>query len=302
MSYTGILRVLLVTVFSKLLTSTTGIGGGHEQTLISRSRQRNQTKFPEYPVPNFFDPQKPILGGPSQKGAPSPLGAPSNPMSPAREVRHKDDAKDETAKAEQPNKKMMADAGLAPSSTHVILELRIPTSLGSIQDSHMGPLSSFLDAVQNKLCTAGKLSQNRLQLLGIRGEYIRVPVNQSNAQALAKSMGNVHRDLRLHSLSNFEAMADQHVIVELEILPGNSRTSEPTAESIFALWKSQLASSGSSLLQGPLGAVLQGSSMQRPPVSMSSRALFNNAFKSSAVPYHSLSWAFSLFCVFWWVA
>jgi len=300
MSYKGFIQVLLVI---ELLISTTGIGGGHEQTLISRNRQKNQTKFPEYPVPNFFDPQKPILGGPSQKGI---LGAPSNPMSSAKEVRHawmdQDGAKDDTAKAELPGKKMMADAGLAPSSTHVILELRIPTSLGSIQESHMGPLSSFLDSVQNELCKSGKLSHDRLQLLGIRGEYVRVPMNESNAQDLAKSFGNVHGDLRLHSMSNMEAMADQHVIVELEILPGNTRTLQPTAESIFTSWKSQLASSGSQLLQGPLGAVLKGSSMRRPPVSMSSRALFNNAFKSSAVPYDSLSWAFSLFCVFWWVA
>lgn len=184
-----------------------------------------------------------------------------------------------------------------PPPSQMIVELRIPTTLQEIQEGHVGPLSSFLDTVHRELCKAGKLSDRRLQLLGIRGEYTRVPANQSKALSLTRNEGKEASNSTFWNHNDVMEMADQYVIVELEVLPGKEH-SEPSAESIEAEWESQMKTVGSPLLHGPLGALLKGASIQRPPVSMSSRLLLKNAFKSSAVKavsFHSTSWALSIF-------
>lgn len=272
---------LLLTVISNLLLPTASVRGGSDQSLISRARR---AKFPDFPPSDVM--KKMSFG--------SQIRDEVNPT-PANEMGRQGHVKATLGKKKLPNKKVEADSGL------VTLELRIPTSLEKIQDSKNGPLSVFLDTVQSEFCKAVKLSHDRLQLLGIRGEYIRIPRNESGTSVLLKNTGS-SRGKSSHSNHNqFETMADQHVIVELEILPGNPGTSHATPESIFALWKAQITSSGSSLLQGPLGPVLQGAMIQRPPPIPGATMDLNhlqNAFKSSAGPRKLFSLTFMLvFCL-----
>lgn len=279
-----------MTVFSKLLIPTRGIQGGPEQSLIGRGRQTKIPNFPFHTFPGFHPQHMPVKK--------VTLASSSVQVSPPNNLKVLEGSKATMSKVEQPSDKVMAGSPVPSSS--VITELFIPTSLQRIQDSRSGPLSVFLDAVQRELCKVGKLSNDRLQLLGIRGEYTRVPVNQSGVSVLTKDGRNGSMISQSVHHNELETMTDQHVIVELEILPG-SRNEESPAEDVFALWKAQLLHSGSSLLRGPLGTVLSGATMQREAhLGMNSRIVFNNAFKSSAVLHGSLSWTFALFCAFRW--
>lgn len=292
---------LVVIAISYLLMPGAGVRSGAEQSLISRGRQAKSLDVP---------------AGTRIPGMKNMTFPPSNPTPGSRtanEMRMQGDARAMMDKMELPNEKV--EGQLSPSPSSIILELRIPTSLQIIQASNNGPLSAFLDKVQNELCKVGKLSAQRLQLLGIRGEYTRVPVNASGTSVLEEAFptaGMVMADhgsmpLGYGTLSShyhhtqFETMTDQHVIVELEILSGAGNL-DATPESIFALWKAELLTSGSSLLRGPLGQVLRGASIERPPVSMSTKHEFKNAFKkekSSSVACTSWSIHFALACFAW---
>jgi len=288
------MRVLLVTLFSKLLIPTYGLGGGPDQSLIGRGRHTKVTGRGVHAIHPWNNPVKKM-----SLAASSAAKQPLPPLLPAKQLKMQDDSK-----ATMGNLKQSSDtveSGHSLSSSNVVLELRIPTSLQRIQDSRSGPLSVFLDAVQRELCNIGNLSNDRLQLLGIRGEYTRVPPNQSSASILSESSQNrsmIPQSLHHNQVEN--TMTDQRVIIELEILPG-SRT-EATAEEIFTFWKKQLATPGSSLLQGPLRTVLGSATMQKEAqLNMNPRLVFNNAYQSSAV-LRSVSWSLTLFCVFWGVA
>merc|ERR1719421_1176610 len=145
---------------------------------------------------------------------------------------------------------------LAELSGAVLAELHIPTSLQEIQDSPHGPLSMFLGKVQQELCKSVDVSEKRLNLLGIRGEYTRAPsvLNMSKVpeiSALDRAAGSV----MVHSgkgtrtatvgavaVKPHEPVAAMHlnqeVIVELEVLPGEEK--DLTAESVFSTWQKQL--------------------------------------------------------------
>lgn len=306
---------LVLVVLSSLPIPTAGVRSGTEQSLISRGRQIKSLDLPASSVmKNMTLPPSNSIPGTRA----------------ANEIRMQGDAKAMMGKMELPNGQVESqfNANGFPSRSSIILELRIPTSLQTIQASRHGPLSAFLDKVQNELCKVGKLSNDRLQLLGIRGEYTRVPVNESGTSVLQKSDTETkfppqiltdqkvfpttimtdHESMPLGygSLSSqyhhnqFETMADQHVIVELEILPGG-HTLDATPGSIFKLWKTQIMNPGGSLLRGPLGQVLKGASIERPPVSMSTKPVFVNAFKKSdkslAVPPYTPHLA--LACFIW---
>jgi len=287
------MRVLAVTVFSGLLIFTTSIRES-ELSLIGRGRR---AKFPDFPPPSFQDTEaKMTLGSsadPVSKTLAStpviyPADAAMNRQQDIQAVKQKVEAADEEFEA------------LAPPQ--IDFELRIPTSLQKIQGGRLGPLSVFLDTVESELCKAGKLSNNRLQLLGIRGEYTRVPLNKSSSISLT---GNNGTNSSLWDEHPIMTMADQHVIIDLEVLPGSSGF-EPTPEDISSLWKAQLTTAGSPLLRGPLGMLFKGASIQKPPdttdrnaVNMvSSSAHFTNGFKSSAIQFQSLSWTLVLLSFF----
>lgn len=258
------MKLFLLTASHHLLKSATGVRGGHEQSLISRAR------FPDFP-PSAM---KNMI-----------VGQPFAPMLPSIEPR-------------QPKQALPR----ATSHSSIFLELRIPTSLQKIQASKTGPLSSFLDTLQDEFCKASELSNNRLQLMGIRGEYTRVPLNESHKNTqhsyLKQSRENLKQSMGWQSQIETMSMADQHVIVEIEILPGDPRT----PGDILTTWKTQLATPGSFLLQGPLGLVLKGASIQAPPVSMSANTQFEKFSKSAASSHQVLALTFALICVVWHVA
>lgn len=305
---------LVLVVLSSLPIPTAGVRSGTEQSLISRGRQAKSHDLPASSV------MKDMTLPPSN----SIPGTFIHSTRAANEIRMQGDAKAMMGKMELPDGQVESRLGF-PSRSSIILELRIPTSLQTIQASKHGPLSAFLDKVQNEFCKVGKLSNDRLQLLGIRGEYTRVPVNESGTSVLQNAFPPTimterflnafpttimtdHESMPLgygslnsqYHHNQFETMADQHVIVELEILPGG-HTLDATPESIFKSWKTQIMNPGGSLLRGPLGQVLKGASIERPPVSMSTKPVFVNAFKKSdeslAVPPYTPHLA--LACFIW---
>lgn len=316
------MRVLEITVFSGLLIFTTSVRGP-EQSLIGRSRHTNElltqpgkrttgsssfVQFPDFPPSSFKDDVKKVTLGSSSNPVSmaldsTPVIYPVVPAQQASDVLSRQEAanvlnrqqEQQELQALKGNQEIANEMfeGLGPSQ--IDLELRIPTSLQKIQDGRIGPLSAFLDTVQSELCKVGKLSNSRLQLLGIRGEYTRVPLNQSGAVSLTGNDGMNSSSWGEHHIMT---MADQYVIIDLEVLPGSSglESTEPTTEEIFSSWKTQLSTAGSPLLKGPLGMIFNGAKIQKPSVNMglSSSTHFTNAFKSSAVQLQSLSWALVL--------
>lgn len=285
------MRFVVIPLIGKLLLHTAGVWGTPEQFLNGRGRPEESLigkarykKFPELSS-SYFQPHA------LQK---VPLGSPS-----ASEMSREEDSQVSNAangKLKVTTNKVESE--LPVVSPPMLVELRMPVSLQQIQNDHVGPLSAFLDTVQSELCKAGKLSNSRLQLVGIRGEYTRVPANQSVALSLTKNTTGLKTEI--WGKDEYANMADQHVIVELEVMPGKEY-SEPTIDSIEAAWKTQLTTIGSPLLHGPLGMLLKGASIQRPPPSTSSRLLLKNAFKSSVVTFHSRSWALTLFPSLLWI-
>lgn len=282
------LKFILISNLLMRLTPISCIRSGNAPSLISRGRQVNSSRIP------------PDIPGMTAKMT-FDSGQPD--ATPANKMRMQGDAKSILGKMELPNEKL--EAQFSPSRADMMVELRIPTTLQDIQQSKRGPLSAFLDVVQTELAKAGMLSIDRLQLLGIRGEYTRVPLNKSDTSVLEKNNGIGGGDRGVGSFSydlyrNGETMANQYVIVELGIVPGSKGSSlEPAPEGILKSWKNQLVTPGSTLLGGPLGEILHGASIQSPPVSMSTRVELKNAFKSSVTPHNSVSWTIALILYSW---
>jgi hypothetical protein len=280
------MHLLVISIIGKLLLHTAGVWGKPEQSLIGRGRPEDSLigkgrhkKFPDLSS-SYFQPRalhKVTLGS-------------SAPVASA------------TAMSREDHTQVTTDGVEAQLHTagKMLIELRIPASLQQIQDGDVGPLSAFLDTVQSELCKAGQLKSSRLQLVGIRGEYTQVPVNQSDSLSLTKQNGTKNLKSSFWDHHELATMADQHVIVELEVSPGKEH-SERTVDSIEAEWKTQLTSIGSPLLHGPLGMLLKDASMKQSPLSMSSRLALENAFKSSVVTFHSHPLALVLFPAFLWI-
>lgn len=126
--------------------------------------------------------------------------------------------------------------------TSLRLELRLHVSVGALKGTQ-GSLPVFLDRLQKALVKAASIPDDRLDVLGIRGEYSDEGVLLEEVKA---------------SLSDSPVLAERadggKSTVDLEVLPG-ADPKQPSPRDVFSLWKEQLKDKDSPLMKGPLKGI-----------------------------------------------
>jgi len=166
------------------------------------------------------------------------------------------------------------------------LELRLRLALNEIHAGPQGPLHRFLQSLRSELCAAAALPPERLSLLSVRGEYIRldllalrdagaveaalVAAEVKEGGVGASKLGKQLQDPALAHMHQ-DNMEDTHsdattsrggggspklTIVDLEVLPG-SHAADPTPDEVLSLWKDQLHERDSRLTTGSLSQLMK---------------------------------------------
>mmetsp|Transcript_115996 Transcript_115996/g.323060 ORF Transcript_115996/g.323060 Transcript_115996/m.323060 type:complete len:364 (+) Transcript_115996:160-1251(+) len=164
---------------------------------------------------------------------------------------------------------------LATSGWKMLVELHVPVRLRKLHTGPQGPIKKFLATLKQELASAGFMSPARLVILDVRGENknfsfraldlmelelldmdpLRLP--QESAEGLMQEEAVPLRN----------AKDKKETIVDVEVLPTEDAGALPPGQ-LLSLWRSKLADAESTLRQGPLGAYLQGATLDRvgPPL------------------------------------
>jgi hypothetical protein len=137
------------------------------------------------------------------------------------------------------------------------LELVLTMSLKQLQATDEGPLSELLKKLREEIVNAVNISPGRLNVLGVRGEYL----GEKSSSLLESVEASLLRD---DSLAGLEKDAAGQSIVDLEVLPGED-SSEESSSRVATKLEDQLASSGSKLMKGSLKDILQGAELRVSP-------------------------------------
>lgn len=132
--------------------------------------------------------------------------------------------------------------------TSVRLELRLYVGVSDLKGTE-GSLPVFLDRLEKVLVKAAGIPKDRLDVLGIRGEYTDEGVFLEEVKS---------------SLSDSPKLAKRTDLgrstIDLEVLPG-ADSSQPSPRAVYALWKDQLKRKDGPLMGGPLKGIFKGAKL-----------------------------------------
>lgn len=139
------------------------------------------------------------------------------------------------------------------NSESLRLELRLHTSIHDLKDS-MGPLTDFMGTLQKALAKAAGITTDRLDVLGVRGEY------ESDEGATSF----FEKDLKASLAEGpvlVEVTSGGKSIVDLEVLPATEK-SDLAPHDVFSTLKEELGRKDGPLMKGLLKDVLQGAKLK----------------------------------------
>jgi hypothetical protein len=134
------------------------------------------------------------------------------------------------------------------------LELVLTMSLKQLQATDEGPLPELLKKLRAEIVNAVDMSAGRLNILGVRGEYL----GEESSSLLEASL------LRDDSLAGLQQDAAGQSIVDLEVLPGED-PSEKSSSRVATKLKDLLADKGSKLMKGSMKDILLGAELRVSP-------------------------------------
>jgi len=201
-----------------------------------------------------------------------------------KKEKEKFDKKSEKEQGEGNNDDENGERDKDASMESLRLELWLPVSMKDLKGDK-GDLSLYLDTLKTELATAGNISTDRLDMLGVRGDYEdegasgkeeekkegasnsseeRKADKDKDQEEESKPASFFSKDIKA-SLQDgpvvaLEESAESQSIIDIEVLP-SANASDPSPQKALTKIREQLGDDGSPLMKGPLKKTLSGAKL-----------------------------------------